>query len=170
MKYKRKITSGALALTLFVGGSSAYAANVGGSAAGGVSTGAGWAGSAPQFLNVKGESRGRKIGWSFDGLGLNHNRAIGEIVAFTSTGFTLEAHNPKFHKTSTTTPPMVAFDVRTDTATVYQKDGANASASDLSIGQKVIVVGTIDPVAQIVDATKVNVITKLPDKANRGKK
>ncbi len=151
MKYKRKITSGALALTLFVGGSSAYAANIQGQAGAGISP------HATQFHNAKGRQGPR-------GLGLNHNRVIGEVVAFTSTGFTLEAHGPRApHE-------MIPFDIKTTSATVYQKDGAASTVADLAVGQKVIVVGNVDPTAQIVTASKVNIITRLPDKPVRGPK
>ncbi len=160
VKYKRRITSGALALTLFVGGgSSAYAAHIQGST------------STPAHSNV-GSQRVRpgQAGQAahFHGLGLNHNRATGTIVALTSTGFTLEIHKPKLgpkRGSSTSTPEIVSFDIRTSSNTVYQKDGAAATAAGLAVGQKVVVVGTIDSTAQIVTATKVNVITKLPKKA-----
>lgn len=158
MKYKRKIqrkiTSGALAITLFVGGgSSAYAAHIQGSPT--TNTG----------MPASGLHRAR-------GLGLNHNRAIGEVVAITSTGFTLEVHNSKYHsKASDAAAVMVPFDVKTTNTTVYQKDGAVAKAGDVAIGQKAVVVGTIDPATQIITAEKVNIVTKIPDRgANRMEK
>jgi hypothetical protein len=168
-KYKRRITSGALALTLFVGGSSAYAANIHGFAGGGTGVGLGRPVSTSQFLTIKDLPRGRH--GHRGGLGLNHNRVIGEVVSLTSTGFTLEVHGHKAMRNATGTPPaMVPFDIRTSAETIYQKDGATSSAADLAIGQKAIVIGTIDPTAQIVTATKVNIITKLPDRPVRGPK
>ncbi len=167
MKYKRKITSGALALTLFVGGSSAYAANVQGPAAASVQP--------THSFHSKAEAKsGQRSRHGARGLGLNHNRVIGKVSAITSTGFTLEAHGPKpFHHdgiASSTHPEMVAFDIRTTGSTVYQKDGATSTVADLAVGQKVVVVGTIDSAAQVVSATKVNIITKIPDKMARGAK
>lgn len=166
MKYKRRITSGALALTLFVGGSSAYAASFHGAAPAGASLGS--ASGTPQFLNMKGGHRGRHGTLGAPGLGLNHNRVIGEVIALTSTGFTLEVHGPRKRGATSTLPVMIPFDIRTSTDTVYQKDGATTTVADLAIGQKAIVVGTIDPAAQIVTATKVNIITKLPERPNKG--
>ncbi len=173
MKYKRKITSGALALTLFVGGSSAYAANIQGQPGTGISH------NATQFFKSKGvNSDGLRAGQrgrhGAKGLGFNHNRVIGEVIALTSAGFTLEAYGPKHLQRGegsvSTPPPMVPFDIKTTSTTIYQKDGASSLPADLSVGQKVIVVGTIDPSAQIVMATKVNIITRLPDKVAKGAK
>ncbi len=167
MKYKRKITSGALALTLFVGGSSAYAANVQGPTT---------ASTQPtHFFHSKAEAKsGQRNKHGARGLGLNHNKVIGKVAAITATGFTLEAHGPKpFHRdriASSTHPEMVAFDIRTTGSTIYQKDGATSTVADLVVGQKVIVVGTIDSAAQVVSASKVNIITKIPDKMTRGAK
>ena len=104
----------------------------------------------------------------FHGLGLNHNRATGTIVSLTSTGFTLESHKPQLgtkRGSSASAPEIVSFDIRTSSNTVYQKDGAAATAADLVAGQKVVVVGTIDTTALVVNATKVNIITTLPKKA-----
>lgn len=166
MKYKRKlkrrITSGALAITLFVGGSSsAYAAHIQGSAQ--TQSGAQTVG--------QHRMRGGQNGQTHDflGLGLNHNRAIGEIVAVTSTGFTLEVHNPKHNSkaqrgTTGAAPAMVPFDIKTTASTIYQKDGAAATAVDIAVGQKAVVVGTIDSTAQIITAEKINIVTKIPDR------
>lgn len=169
MKYKRRITSGALALTLFVGGSSAYAASTQGIGAVGLASA-----TAGTHIpsGIRGGHRGLHDGAM--GLGLNHNKVIGEVVAITSTGFTLEVHGPRSHKgardASSTPPVMVPFDIKTSAATVYQKDGATTTAAALAVGQKVIAVGTIDPASQIVTATRVNIITKLPERPVRGPK
>ena len=73
------------------------------------------------------------------------------IGAINSSGFTLEMKNLKTKTTS-------SVDVQTDAGTVYSKNGLPALASDLALGQKVIVVGNLDKTTNILIAKTVKIV------------
>ncbi len=135
MKYKKHIATGALALSLLVGGSSVFAAS-------------------PQGVGIKSvQSNYQKNG---------RKNIIGTVDAVSDTGFTVEIKNMKT-KISTST------DVTTNTTTEYSKNGATATASDVTVGEKVIVGGTIDKTTGIVTAKTVKIVPKIVAKIHKTK-
>lgn len=136
MKYKKHIATGALALSLLVGGSSVFAAT-------------------PQDLGIKNVQKTyQKQNKSKGNTELKkQNNTVGTISALTSTGFTLEVKNMKTKVTS-------SVDVKIDTSTLYSKNGKTATVSDLAIGQKIIVVGDLDKTTNIVTAKQVKIVVK----------
>lgn len=137
MKYKKQIATGALALSLLVGGSSVFAAT-------------------PQDLGIK------KVQQTYQKqskdkkkveLKKQHN-TIGIVSAINSTGFTMDVKNAKTKTTS-------SVEVNTDVGTTYSKNGKAVTVSDLAVGEKVIVVGTLDKTTNIVTANKVKIVVKV---------
>ena len=59
-------------------------------------------------------------------------------------------------KTKTTS----SVDIVTNTGTMYKKDGLSATVADLAVGQKVIVLGTLDKTTNILTAKTVKIVTK----------
>ena len=53
-----------------------------------------------------------------------------------------------------------SVDVVTNIATTYKKDGLDAIATDLLVGQKVVVSGTLDKTTNILTAKTVKIVTK----------
>ena len=138
MKYKKQLATGALALSLLVSGSTIYAAS-------------------PQDLGVKNVGNYQKPSKNNlkpEGL-KKENGIVGTVGALTSTGFTLSLTNMKTKVVST-------MDVVSNTATTYKKDGLSATATDLLVGQKVIVSGTLDKTTNILTAKTVKIVTKAP--------
>jgi len=133
MKYKKQLATGALALSLLVAGSTIYAAT-------------------PQDLGIKNVG---KIYQKQDKskVILNQNNAVGIVSALTSTGFTVNVTNMKTKTTS-------SVDIVTNTGTMYKKDGLSATVADLAVGQKVIVLGTLDKTTNILTAKTVKIVTK----------
>ena len=134
MKYKKHIATGALAISLLVGGTSVFAAT-------------------PQDLGIKNtsqvyqrqdkNSKVKKAGKS---------KEVGTVSLISSTGFTVDVKNLKNKTTS-------SIEVITDSNTVYSKNGLTASATDLAIGQKIIVVGTLDKTTNILTAKTVKIVS-----------
>jgi len=135
MKYKKQIVTGALAFSLLIGGSSVFA-------------------STPQDLGIK-NTQSTSVKQNKVNKGVKSkksNQAVGTISAMGSTGFTLEIKNLKA-KTTT------SMDVKTDTSTVYTKNGVAATSTDLAVGQKVIVSGAVDTTTKIITAKQVKIST-----------
>jgi hypothetical protein len=140
MKYKKQLATGALALSLLVGGSSVFAVT-------------------PQDLGIKNVQRIYQK-QNKNKVILNKNNTVGTISALTSTGFTVNVTNMKNKTTS-------SIDVVVDTSTVYKKDGLPAKIADLAVGQKVIVSGVLDKTTNILTAKTVKIVTKNPKAKNR---
>lgn len=135
MKYKKQFATGALALSLLVGGSSVYA-------------------SGPQDLGIKKvQSTYQKQNKNETKKLKNKGNVVGTISAITSTGFTLDIKNMK-------TKVTTSVDVKTDTNTSYAKNGKVATVTDLVVGQKVIIVGSLDKTTNILTAKQVKIVTK----------
>lgn len=137
MKYKKQIATGALAISLLVGGSSVFAAT-------------------PQDLGIKNthptyqkQNKNPKIKKN-----IGKSNIVGTVEAISGTGFTVNVKNMKNKTTS-------SIDVVTDSSTTYKKDGLNATIADLAVGQKVIVAGTLDKTTNILTAKTVKIITKV---------
>ncbi len=143
MKYKKHITTGALALSLLIGGTTAFAEMPQDKTvqSGSTSFEARLHPKLKQVLKHKKELKGRQ--------------AIGTVTALSSSGFTLETKNLK-------TKAVTSIDVKTLSTTTYSKDGATASFTDIAIGQKIIVRGEVDSTSHVVTASKVKIITKIP--------
>ncbi len=133
MKYKKQIATGALAISLLVGGSSVFAAT-------------------PQDLGIKNVQKVYQR-QNKNKVVLNQNNTVGVVSALTSTGFTVNVTNMKTKTTS-------SVDILTDISTVYKKDGLSATVADLAVGQKVIVRGSLDKTTNILTAKTVKIVTK----------
>jgi hypothetical protein len=147
MKYKKHIATGALAISLLVGGSNVFAAT-------------------PQDLGIKNVQqtyqRQQKNNKHLKDKNRERNNIIGTVSAVNASGFTLELKNMKTNVTS-------SVDVKTDVNTVYKKNGLAASSSDLVVGQKVIVVGALDKTTNILTAKIVKMVNQTGF-GNRNKK
>ncbi len=137
MKYKKHIATGALAISLLVGGTNVYA-------------------SSPQDLGIKSiqktfqkDHRG-----SMDSKIRSKRRGgiVGTISALNSSGFTLDVKNMR-------TKATYSIDVKVDAGTVYKKNGLGATAGDLVIGSKVIILGDLDKTTNILTAKTVKIVT-----------
>jgi len=137
MKYKKQIATSALALSFLLAGSTIYAVT-------------------PQDLGVKNVAKTYQKQNREKNSGIKkQNGIVGTISALTSTGFTINVTNMKTKTTS-------SVDVVTNSATLYKKDGLAATATDILVGQKVIVAGTLDKTTNILTAKTVKIVTKAP--------
>ncbi len=139
MKYKKQLATGALALSMLVSGSTIYAAT-------------------PQDLGIKNVQKTyqkqNKSDSKLNGL-KKKNNVVGVVSALSSTGFTVSVTNMK-------TKVASSMDIVTNTNTIYKKDGLAALSTDLLVGQKVIVSGTLDKTTNILTAKVVKIVTRTP--------
>ena len=138
MKYKKHIITSALAISLLVGGSSVFAAT-------------------PQDLGIKNvqgtyQKQNNKDKTKSKIQLKKQGSTVGVVSALTSSGFTIDVKNPRTKLTS-------SVDVKTDATTVYSKDGISALVSDLAVGQKVIIKGTLDKTTNILTAKTVATVS-----------
>lgn len=138
MKYKKQIATGALAISLLVGGTNVFAAT-------------------PQDLGIKNTQstyqKQNKNSKSAKVKKILKSKIVGTISAISSNGLTLDVKNAKAKTTS-------SVDVKTDMATTYSKNGIKATISDLAIGQKVIVVGNLDKTTNLLTAKTIKIVAK----------
>jgi len=136
MKYKKQLATGALALSLLIGSSSVFAAT-------------------PQDLGIKNSQpiyqKQNKNTLKIKNTG--RSNIVGTISAINGSGFIIDIKNMKTKVTS-------SVDVKIDTSTTYRKNGLKASVADLAVGQKVIIIGTLDKTTNIVTAKQVKIIIK----------
>ena len=136
MKYKKHIATGALAISLLVSGSSVFAET-------------------PQDLGIKSVQqtyqKQNKDGRNLRIKNKKRHNTVGIISAINDAGFTVEIKNMR--KKS-----MLSVDVKTDSHTIYSKNGINVTVSDLAIGQKVIIVGNLDKTINILTAKIVKIV------------
>lgn len=136
MKYKKQIATGALALSLLVGGSTVSAVT-------------------PQDLGIKNiESTYQKHDKNLKIKTKGSGSTVGTILTISNNGFTVEVKNMK-------TKDVSSADIITDESTTYSKNGLIASIGDLAIGQKVIVLGKLDKTTNIITAQTVKIVTKV---------
>jgi hypothetical protein len=137
MKHKKQIATGALAISLLIGGSSIFAAT-------------------PEDLGIKSvQPVYQKQNKDKDKIKVKRQRStVGIISAMSNTGFILDVKNLKTKETS-------SVDVKTNKTTTYNKNGINTSVSDLSVGQKVIVLGELDKTTETITAKTVKIVTKV---------
>jgi len=138
MKYKKHIATGALAISLLVGGSSVFA-------------------SSPQDLGIKNSQqiyqKQNKTNKNLKTKNKGKGNIVGTISSINNNGFVLDIKNIK-NKTKS------SVDIKTDSQTSYIKNGISASFSDIAIGQKVIVVGILDKTTNILPAKTVKIVIK----------
>ena len=133
MKYKKHIATGVLAFSLLVSGTNVFAAS-------------------PQDLGIKNvQSVYQKQNKNLKVKTAGKSKNVGTIGSITNTGFTLEVKNLKTKISS-------SIDVNTSVGTTYSKNGIKVDSSLLSVGQKVIVVGTLDKTTNILTAKTVKIV------------
>ncbi len=134
MKYKKHIVTGALALSLLVGGSSVFAAT-------------------PQDLGIKNVQSTAKIKKTIKGAKhIKRHQTVGTISTITGDGFILEVKNKKTNVAS-------SIDVKTDSMTLYSENGKDATSEMLVTGKKVIVSGAFDKATNTITAKRVKMVT-----------
>lgn len=134
MKYKKHIATGALAISLLVGGTPVLA-------------------SSPQDLGIKNiqQNYQRQNRNPIARLGVGRHRVVGVVAMINSNGFTLEVSNKKTNASS-------SIDVETNASTKYNQNGKTVSVSSLAVGQKVIIVGKLDRATNILKASRVGIV------------
>ena len=134
MKYKKQIATGALAISLLVGGSNVFAAT-------------------PQDLGIKNVQQVyQKQNKNLKTKNQGKTNTIVIVSVVTSIGFTMEVKSMKTKVTS-------SVDVATDTSTMYSKNGVKTTSADLTVGQKVIVTGNLDTNTNILTAKTVKIVS-----------
>jgi hypothetical protein len=135
MKYKKQIVTGALAFSLLIGSSNVFAAT-------------------PSDLGIKNiqstQQKQTKVSQTVKSK--KSNTVIGTISTINSGDFTIDIKNLKTKVISST-------DAKVDASTVYYKDGVTSTISDLAVGQKVTVIGTLDKTTNIITAKQVKITT-----------
>ena len=131
MKYKNQIATGVLAFSLLISGTNVFAAT-------------------PQDLGIKNSQQAPKQNKKVKIKKSGKSNVVGTISSITSSGFMVDVKNIK---TKTTT----SVDVITTSTTTYSKNGVSAKVSDLLVGQKVIVIGTLDKTTNIITAKTVKI-------------
>jgi hypothetical protein len=131
MKYKRQLATGALAVSLLVGGSTIFAAT-------------------PQDLGIK---NGQAIYQKQNKSNKNIRRysVVGIISTLNDTGFILEVKNKKTKGDS-------SIDVGINSETVFKKNGLPATKTDLAVGQKTIISGNLDEITNLITARTVKIV------------
>jgi hypothetical protein len=136
MKYKKHIATGVLAFSLLISGSNVFA-------------------STPKDIGIKNVQptyqKQNKNNKNLKIKNTGKNNTVGTISAISNTGFTVNVKNMKTKITS-------SVDVKTDIGTGYSKNGINAKVSDLSTGQRVIVIGDLDKTTNILTAKTVKIV------------
>jgi hypothetical protein len=81
-------------------------------------------------------------------------RVIGKVTAVSGSSVTVTVHaNSKAPK---------AYTLNTTSATVVTKGGKADTFSDIAVGQTVVAVGTVDAATNTVAATKISIVTRVP--------
>lgn len=132
MKYKKHIATGVLAFSLLISGTNVFAAT-------------------PQDLGIKnGIQTSQKQNKNSKVKVVSKSKVVGMISSISTSGFLLDVKNAKAKNTS-------SVDVSVDSNTTYSKNGLAATISDITVGQKVIVVGTLDETTNIITAKTVKI-------------
>jgi hypothetical protein len=85
----------------------------------------------------------------------NRNGLFGTVTAINDSALTVDMMSREASST-------ITYTVTLSSTTTYSKDQAAATISDIAVGSKVMITGTIDATAKTVTATKVEVVTKIP--------
>ncbi len=134
MKYKRRIVTGAIALSLLIG-SPTFAVSVEGAHAVRASEQA-----------TRRQSIHKKKG----------HHIVGVVTGISGSVFTLQTHAGK---KSINAGKALSADIHTGVDTGFEKNGLKAILSDIQVGHKVIVNGVVDIHSQTIHAKKVKIIT-----------
>lgn len=137
MKYKRRIVTGAIALSLLVG-TPTFATSA-------------------QHTNSAHTNRSSEHPTRRTQFRNKANHVVGVVTGINGSVFTFETHTGK--QKNGVDIKTLSVDVHTNANTKFQKNGDNASLADLAVGQKVIVTGPIDATSQILTASKVKIAT-----------
>jgi len=133
MKYKKHIATGALAISLLVGGTPILAAT-------------------PQDLGIKNiQYLHQKQSKNFKIHKEGRRNVVGTITMINETGFVLEIKNKK-------TEAISSIEINTDSFTKYKKNGKIVTFSNLQVGQKLIVTGKFDKTTNIVSAKSIRIV------------
>ncbi len=81
---------------------------------------------------------------------------VGTVATIDGSSFTISIHGHGKNSQPT------IFTINTTDSTIYTKNGQSDSLSDLAVGQRVVVSGTIDETNKSVAATKVNIFIPVP--------
>ncbi len=108
---------------------------------------------------------------------INTPRFIGTIQSINGSNFTITGaqkwnkHAYPFNKTNINSSGIISnststYTVNTSNSTVYMKDGKLDTLNDLSIGQRVMIAGSLDSTMSYINANGINRITgtALPNK------
>lgn len=136
MKYKRRIVTGAIALSLLVG-SPTFAAST-------------------QYSHSN-VARSAEHSARRDQFKKKANHVVGFVTGVNGSTFTFETHKGKQNKKAEI--KTLSVDVQTNANTIFKKNGGNATLADLMVGQKVIVTGPVDATSQILTAVEVKIVT-----------
>ena len=131
MKYKKQIATGALAFSLLISGTNVFAAT-------------------PQDLGIKNTTQTQKQNKNSKVKKTGKSNLVGTISSITSAGFMMDVKNAK-------TKTTLSVDIVTTSTTTYSKNGVSVKISNLAIGQKVIVVGTLDKTTNTLTAKSVKI-------------
>jgi hypothetical protein len=147
MKYKQRIMTGAIALSLLVGtpSSSVHASSY----------------YPASGITKTSHSTSRSTTSRRPYISRKANHAVGTITGLNTAGFVFDTHAAS---------KALSVDVQIQSDAVFTKDGLPATSADLAVGQKVIVSGPVDTTSQILRATKVNIVTAAFDKKNAKRK
>lgn len=136
MKYKKQIATGALAFSLLISGTNVFAAT-------------------PIDLGIKNTQQSyqkqNKNSKNSKMKRKGRGNIVGTISSINGIDFVIDVKNMKTKITS-------SMDVKTEANTKYSKNGITVSASTLSVGQKVIVMGSLDATTNILTAKKVKIV------------
>ena len=138
---KKTIISSALALTLLISGSSAFAATT--EVAG-----------TPGTTDTPAVTTTPKVTHKLKTkIKAPKKMAVtGVITAINGTSFTIEKRHLLKSKAA------ASVTVQTDATTVFSKNKATVALSDLAVGQRVIITGTVDKTTHDVVASKVRIV------------
>lgn len=133
MKYKKHIATGVLAFSLLISGTNVFAAT-------------------PQDLGIKNTTQTLKQNKNLKIKKTGKSNLVGTIASINDTSFVIDIKNAKTKISS-------SIDVSINGNTTYSKNGVSVSVSDLLIGQKVIVVGSLDKTTNILTAKTVKIVS-----------
>jgi len=133
MKYKKQFfATGALAFSLLISGTNVFAAT-------------------PQDLGIKNTGQVyQKQSKNLKVKKTGKSNLVGTVSSINSSGFMVDIKNKKTKTTS-------SVDVKTGATTTYSKNGISVKVSDLTVGKKVIVFGTLDKTTNILTAKSVKI-------------
>lgn len=136
MKYKKQIATGALAFSLLISGTNVFAAT-------------------PMDLGIKNRQQSyqkqNKHAKNLKIKNRGRGNIVGTISSINDTDFVIDVKNMKTKITS-------SVDVKTETTTKYSKNGIDTNVSTLSVGQKVIVIGSYDATTNILTAKTIKIV------------